>query len=689
MVRCSAIDTLTASSQLVLVRSVGLVQPTRFTRAKQCFAKPLLRHRYALAFALVHLSLASAQEWTEYGGPGGQHFSALEQITPSNVGKLHKVWEYHTGDLARMTAEQKKLMSFQATPLKLPDAAGGHLVFCTPLSRVVALDPASGTEHWTFDPKIVTGSKRPLVCRGLAYWDRDATKTQAANCSRRLFLATYDRRLMALDAITGKPCESFGKSGSIDMRETNDPHPRDEVTHSSPPLVVGNLVIVGSGVMDFRKAVAPSGAVQAFDVLSGKRVWSFDPIPDKGDGKNWPDIPNVSPRSHAGAANVWAPMSSDPARDLVFLPTSSPSPDYYGAARKGDNRHANSVVALRASTGELVWAFQIVHHDLWDYDTPAQPILTDLKRDGKLVPAVVQVTKQGYVFVLNRDTGVPLWPVDEVAVPEGAVAEESPSPTQPIPRIPAPLLPNKLLPDDAWGLSFWDKNKCKKMIEETRHAGRYTPISEQWTLMLPGSLGGANWGGAAIDTARGVMIVNYNTAAARARLVKRANADATGSVTLEGFNWRMGMGGTPYDMEMGMLVSPLGIPCTPPPWGKLAALDLATGTWRWDVPLGSIHDSAPFPIPFEINWGTPTLGGGVLTKSGVFFIASTMDRSFRAFDAASGAQLWRAKLPADAMATAMSYQAKGRQFVVVAAGGHYMFAQRPKSDTLVGFALAD
>jgi quinoprotein glucose dehydrogenase len=626
---------------------------------------------------------ASAQTWTEYGSAGGRHFSALEQITPANVGKLKQAWEYHSGDLDRMTPEQRKKTSFQATPLKLPDSAGGHLVLCTPLSRVVALDPVTGRERWAFDPKIKAGVKRPILCRGIAFWEDSAPGAGA--CRSRLFLATYDRRLVALDASTGKPCEDFGKGGSLDMRADNDPHPRDEVTHSSPPIVVGGAVIVGSGIVDFVKAVAPSGAVHAFDVRSGRPLWSFDAIPASGDGRNWPD----NPRSHAGAANAWAPLSGDAARDLVFLPTSSPSPDYYGAARKGDNRHADSLVALRASTGEVVWSFQFVHHDLWDYDTPAQPILVDLPRDGKTVPAVIQVTKQGLVFVLNRETGVPLWPVDEVAVSQDALPEESPAPTQPVPRIPAPLLPATLSADQAWGLTFWDRGRCRKLIEESRHHGRFTPITEQWTLMLPGSLGGANWGGAAVDTARGVMIVNYNTAPARARMVKRRTEMKEGEVVIEGFNWHMGMGGTPYDMQMGMLVSPLGIPCIAPPWGKLAALDLATGAWLWDVPLGSIHDSAPVPLPFEIGWGTPTLGGGLLTATGVFFIGSTMDRSFRAIDAGTGQPLWRNKLPADAMATPMSYEAGGRQFVVVAAGGHYMFAGRAKSDTVIAYALAD
>lgn len=640
-----------------------------------------------LALAAAMNCPAAAQTWTEYGSAGGRHFSPLEQITPANVGKLKPVWEYHTGDLERMTPEQRKKTSFQATPLKLPDSAGGHLVLCTSMSRVVALDPATGRERWTFDPQIKAGVKRPILCRGVAYWEDSSSAGAPTTCHARLFLASYDRRLFALDAVTGKPCAGFGNGGSLDMRAADDPHPRDEVTHPSPPVVVNNDVIVGSGVMDFLKAVAPGGAVQAFDARTGKRRWTFDPIPARGDGKSWPD----SPRSHSGAANVWAPMSGDSARDLVFLPTSSPSPDYYGAERKGDNRHANSLVALRASTGEVVWSYQFVHHDLWDYDTPAQPILVDLPgkgKDGTPLPAVIQVTKQGFVFVLNRETGVPVWPVDEVAVSQEALPEESPWPTQPMPRVPKPLLPATLSPDEAWGLTFWDRGRCRKMIEETRHHGRFTPINEQWTLMLPGSLGGSNWGGAAVDMARGLMIVNYNTAAVRARLVKRLGASKEGEVTLEGFNWRMVMGGTPYDMETGMFGSPLGIPCTPPPWGKLAALDLATGEWRWDVPLGSIHDSAPVPLPFEINLGTPTLGGGVLTRSGVFFIASTMDRSFRAFEAASGRQLWRAKLPADGMATPMSYEVGGRQFVVLAAGGHYMFANRPHGDTLIGYALA-
>ena len=389
----------------------------------------------------------------------------------------------------------------------------------------------------------------------------------------------------------------------------------------------------------------------------------------------------------SGAANVWAPISVDAERDLVFLPTSAPSPDYYGVERPGDNRYANSLLALRASTGEVVWNFQAVHHDLWDYDLPAQPILTELPWQGQSVPAVIQLTKQGFIFALHRETGEHLWPVEERAVPTAGLAGDQVAPTQPWPTWVAPLLPRKLTPEDAWGFTFWDRGKCREMIRETRHQGLFTPITEDYTLLLPGSLGGPNWGGAALDQVRQLLLINYSTVPARARLVRRDPADTAGSVAIEGYNWSMRMSGTPYDMEVGMLVSPFNVPCTPPPWGKLAALDLRTGKLRWDVALGSVHNMGPVSAPFEINWGTPTLGGGVATASGLFFIAATTDRTFRAYQVETGQVLWRTELPADGLASPMSYTSGGRQFVLIAAGGHHMFTERGRADKLMAFAL--
>jgi len=630
-------------------------------------------------FVVLSLASSALQAWGIYGGVDGAHYAPLSQIDRGNVAQLRPAWEFNTGELAGLDAEERALYSFQGSPIRLPEAAGGQLVICTPLSRVIALDALSGTALWRFDPQIERARARPFNCRGVAYWDSGA----AGHCRHRILLGSYDRRLIAIDAGDGKRCAGFGVNGEVDMMDSGPGHARAEVTHPSPPAVIGDVVVVGSGVVDFTRADAPPGAVQAFDARDGSLRWRFDPVPTAAVPGEWPD----DPQRASGAANVWAPITVDHERDVVFLATSSPSPDYYGAARPGDNRHANSVVALRASSGELLWSYQMVHHDLWDYDLPAQPILTDVVREGQRLPALIQLTKQGFVFLLHRDTGVPLWPVQERAVPASVVPGERAAPTQPFPLLPRPLLPDTLAAADAWGFTPWDRGRCAGMIRALRHQGLFTPVGPDWTLMLPGSLGAANWGGAGLDPVRRLLLLNINTVPARARLVRHDSAAVAGSVSIEGYDWRMVMSGTPYAMETGMLVSPLGAPCSAPPWGALVALDLDNGQWRWRVPLGSIHEMGPVPLPFEINLGTPNLGGGLLTAGGLFFIGATLDRRLRAFDVETGEVLWRAGLPADAHATPVSYLADGRQFVVVAAGGHHMFGNRRKGDSIVGFAL--
>jgi PQQ-like domain len=372
----------------------------------------------------------------------------------------------------------------------------------------------------------------------------------------------------------------------------------------------------------------------------------------------------------------------------VFVPTSAPSPDYYGALRPGRNEHANSVVALRLETGAIAWSFQLVHHDLWDYDTPAQPVLFDWTApDGRRVPALAQVSKQGFVFVLDRRDGSPLFPVQELPVPPSTIAGEQAWPTQPFPIESLRLLPTRLAPSDAWGLSFWDRGRCRDAIAGLRNEGIFTPLAEQPTLLFPGSLGGANWGGGAYSPEQQLLIVNVNAAPFVAQLEPGAAANTDQDHPVAGQKtMRVTMQGTPYTLAVGPLLSPLGIPCTAPPWGKLVAVDLARGRIAWQQPLGSVHEMGPFPLPWHINWGTPNLGGGLVTAGGLFFIAATMDRQFRAFDVRDGRELWTHTLPVDATATPMSYTINSRQYVLLNAGGHAMY-NRGTGDYLIAFAL--
>jgi quinoprotein glucose dehydrogenase len=415
----------------------------------------------------------------------------------------------------------------------------------------------------------------------------------------------------------------------------------------------------------------------AFDSYSGQPLWQFDPLLGHAD---------------SGSANVWAPMSVDVANGLLYLPTSAASPDYYGVDRPGNDLYANSVVALDLQTGAVRWHFQHVRHDLWDYDTPAQPILFQWRKDGQTVPALAQLTKQGFVFVFNRLTGEPLWEITEQPVPPSQIPGERAALTQPKPIAPPQLLDPFLMPGNAWGLTPWDRGDCAEQLAALDNLGLFTPTSEKLTLMYPGSLGGANWGGGALLGDSGLLLVNVNNVAFTGQLIPTPTDLVAGAEKQDhpahGHRMRVTMKGTPYDIEIGSLQSPLGIPCNPPPWGKLVAVDLLRGTIAWETALGSVHEMGPVTAPFHIEWGTPNLGGGIATAGGLFFIGATMDRQIRAFDVSDGETLWQYTLPVDATATPMTYEYRGKQYVVINAGGHHMFG-RKMGDYLYAFALPD
>jgi quinoprotein glucose dehydrogenase len=644
--------------------------------------------RYMVALlAWTAVAPVSAQEvdWQANGRDvQGTRYSPAAGITRANVERLAVAWTYQTGELEPPFATSKPT-SFEATPL----VSRGTMYVGTPLGRVIALEAATGRELWVFDPKIRRDiSYGDFASRGVSLWI-DEESSQGNPCERTIFVATAQSQLFALDAVDGQPCSRFGSSGMVDLLNGLRIPPFEPAAYSvtSPPVVVNDLVITGSSVADNTQPDLPSGEVRAFDARTGRLRWSWDPVPQN------PADPAYSQWrgrfAHAtGGANAWSVLAADPQRDLVFIPTGSPAPDYYGALRLGDNRYANSVVALRASTGELVWSFQTIHHDLWDYDNAAPPALVSIVRDGVTVPAVLQATKSGMLFVLHRETGEPLFPIEERKVPRSAIPGEEASVTQPFTTAIVSLSPHRLTLDDVWGATEEDRAACRAMIEPLRNDGIFTPPDTKGTLMLPSNVGGAHWGGLAWDPERRIAVVPVNRVAAEVQLIPRESVDL-GEARAE--SDRLGLGyeynvmrGTPYIMRRRILRAPSGLPCTPPPFGTLIAVSLDSGEHLWEVPLGSLERLVPgSELPRE--WGSLNLGGPITTAGGVIFIGAALDRSLKAYDIDTGRELWRGTLPESGKATPMTYQLEsGEQLVAIAVGGGGNFGE---GDHIVAFRL--
>ncbi len=624
----------------------------------------------------------SVTAWRHYGADaGGSRHVFAETITPENVRRLARAWSYRHGDVSDGRAEIPSTTAFQVTPILLHEL----LYFCTPFNRVIALSPVTGEEVWAHDPQIDLSGRyaNQLICRGVAAFE-DRRAERGGACASRIFTATNDARLIALDAQSGRRCEGFGVGGEVDLNpDAGDQLWKGEYQVTSPPVVFEDMVIVGSAVGDNQRIDAPSGVVRAFDARTGRLRWAWDLAPPGFDHSRG----MVSRAGHAlGTPNVWAPMSVDERRGLLYVPTGNAAPDYFRGTRSDMNHYGSSVVALRARSGEVLWHFQTVHNDLWDFDVPSQPTLSTVDKEGKPRPALIQATKMGLLFVLDRKTGEPLLPIEERPVPQGGAPGEVLSPTQPFPAIPI-LVRDSIGPDDAWGLTPWDRGACRKEISSRRFDGMYTPPTLQGSIMYPGNAGGSNWGGIAVDPDRQVAIVRSTDLPWAVKLIPRADfeTERAGAAGKE----HGPQIGTPYGMRRELLISPLGLPCIAPPWGTLSSVDLRKGRINWQVPLGTPTDIAPIPMPFD--WGVPGLGGPMITSSGVIFIGAAMDDYLRAFDIETGEELWKARLPAGGQATPMSYtvrfeDGRTRQFVVIAAGGHAR-AGTTLGDSLVAFAL--
>lgn len=621
---------------------------------------------------------AASTGWRAYGGdPGGSRYSAASEITPENVAQLQTAWEFRTRafegreDVIDRTA-------FENTPILVDD----KLVLCTPFNEVIAVHPGTGAEIWRFDPKI-DKTQRPanqFICRGVSQW-RDAAAAQGAACATRILTGTNDSRVIALDAATGRPCTDFGVNGEVKVEPSMALRWPGERQITSAPAIVGDVVVVGSAISDNLRVAAPAGTVHAFDVRTGALRWTFDPVPrDPADPAYATWAGGKAPVE--GHANVWSTISVDEKRGWVFLPTSSPSPDFFGGLRPGDNRYANSVVALEGATGRMIWHYQTVHHDIWDYDLPAQPGLYTITIDGKPRGVVAQAAKTGFVFVLDRDTGQPVLPVEERETPRGAAPGEVLAATQPFPVKPGLIVPDRVKPEDAFGITGIDKAICADLIRKARVEGLFTPPSEQGTLMVPFTGGGANWGSTAFDASRNLLVVNMNNLGHLIRLVPNDKDEETMELS-EDAEYAP-MEGAPLGMTRELLTSPLGLPCTPPPWGVIAGVDIAKGEIVWRRVLGTTRDLAPMGI--EVETGAPNLGGPAITAGGLIFITAAFDGYLRALSVETGKELWKTRLPASSAATPMSYVWEGRQYVVVAAGGYGNLDSR-MGDHVIAFAL--
>jgi quinoprotein glucose dehydrogenase len=632
----------------------------------------------------------SAGDWLAYGSTqAGTRYSPLAQINDKNASTLQEAWTFRTGDTKGPNDPVE--ITDEVTPL----AVDGTLYFCTPHQNAIALDGVTGKLKWRFDPGLKPDpSFQHVTCRGVSFYgtpaaspSRQANGNNAAQatCAGRIILPVNDGRLFELDAATGQPCPGFAANGMLDLQHLQPVKTPGQYEPTSPPVITANTIVVAGAVTDNYGTREPSGVIRGFDVHTGKLLWAFDP------GAADPNTIPTEPQSFTlNSPNSWAPAAYDPQLDIVYLPMGVTTPDIWGGNRTAEEeRYASGLLALHASTGKLAWFYQTVHHDLWDMDVPAQPTIADIKdSSGNVIPAIFAPTKTGNIFVLDRRTGKPIVPAPEQPVPQGAAQGDHVSPTQPFSQLTF-RPPRNLTGADMWGATMYDQLICRVMFHRLRYEGPFTPPSEQGTLVFPGNLGMFEWGGLAIDTDRRIAIANPIALPFVSRLIARGPKNpieppASGQA---GGGTEVGIQpqyGTPFGVTLNPFLSPLGLPCKQPAWGYVSALDVDTNTVIWKKRIGTTRDSSPIPIAFKM--GMPMLGGPMTTAGHVFFIGATADNYLRAFSTDTGEELWQARLPAGGQATPMTYEVDGKQYVVIAAGGHGSFGTK-LGDYLVAYAL--
>lgn len=615
---------------------------------------------------------APPSEWRHWGRTlAGDRYSPLDQITPENVDRLQIAWMYRTGDMRG--PEDVAETTYEVTPLKVGDS----LYLCTPHQVAIALDAATGKERWRFDPKVgLEKDRQHQTCRGVSYF-KDAQAAADAPCAQRIYLPTSDARLIALDALNGKVCPDFGEAGAVNLWAHMPNQKKGFYYSTSPPVVARGLVIIGGAVNDNYAVESPSGVIRAYGARTGEIVWAWDSgNPERteplGPGETYTQ----------NSPNSWSVSSADENLGLIYVPLGNRTPDQLGMGRsEAVERFSSSIVALDIETGAVRWVRQTVHHDLWDMDVPAQPVLVDLQTASGRVPALVGPTKQGDIYVLDRRTGEAILPIREVPAPTGAIPEDFSAKTQPASALS--FSPPPLHGKDMWGVTLVDQMICRIHFHQLRYEGRYTPPSLQGTLVYPGNFGTFNWGSVAVDPRRQIMFGMPTYLAFTSTLIPKEKISPSERANAGEAGLNLNVGG-PYGVIMKPFVSPLGLPCQAPPWGLVAGVDLRTGDIAWEHKNGTVGINEPFALNTRL--GVPGLGGPVLTGGGVAFLAATIDGYFRAYDVTTGAVLWKDYLPAGGQATPSTYEANGRQFVVLVAGGHGSINTRP-GDYVIAYAL--